>query len=70
MTDLWSARLDIESVPPTDDLSWDPTVADPLGVAGTRAMDMHEMFEAPPHQSRQSRATLYALAMLALRKAE
>jgi hypothetical protein len=67
---MWGNRLAITAAPDLHELMRDPQVADPLGAVGQAAMGLHQMLEAPEHQRRQSRATLEAMAMLALRRAE
>lgn len=70
MGELWNARLQVSAVPAPEDLAWQPEVIDPLMAAGSIAVDLHELCEAPPHRARQPRAVLQALAMAALRKTE
>jgi len=70
VSDLWATRLDISTVPDPAELIYDSEILDPLAIAGTQAMELHEQLEAPQCRARQPRQTLQAIFDLALRKAE
>jgi hypothetical protein len=70
MGELFEARLGVTAAPDHADLLWRQDIPDPLAEVGRMAMHLHGVLEAPQNARRQSRATLAALAAMALRKAE